>query len=139
MATCNKCGNTYYSKECPYCNNKELYNQNKKINKKINKKLLLISIGVIIIISLVSYKTFFQNPLIGTWKTKQTIFGMNKIIFKKNTMNTMGIVSEIKYKIDGNTITVIDKMGTGMQFHLINKNKMYNELMGMKIIYKKID
>ncbi len=64
---------------------------------------------------------------------------MPKIKFTKNKMITMGIISKVKYEIDGKTIYVTDETGTGMVFKMINKNTMYTEMLGGKIKYKKIN
>ena len=82
MANCEKCGNTYYSKECPHCkritwernlnkNNKTIYKnekqtkpENKNYSNNINNKnsnktiLIIIAIGVSIIAFLLIAKEY---------------------------------------------------------------------------------
>jgi len=138
MATCEKCGKTYYTRECLNCKDKT--NSEIKNQKKIKNKYLLIPISLIIIISILIYKIFFTNPLIGEWKTNtNNLMGINlgKIKFTKDKMIMMGIISKVNYEINGKTIYVTDETGTGMVFKMINNNTMYSETIG-KIKYKKI-
>jgi len=142
MAFCNKCGKKYLTKECLDCKDKES-NQNMMKNNRdrVSNKLLLIPATLIILISILSYKIFFTNPLIGTWKSEQkTILGMQlgKIEFTKDKMIMMGILSKVDYEIDGKNIYVTDETGTGMIFKIIDDNTMYSEMMGMKTKYKKV-
>ena len=152
MAKCLQCGKTYLTKECIHCRDqnyrynkeaiKSIQGENINNNKdKVSNKLLLISITLIVLISILSYKIFFTNPLLGTWESEQKSFmGMNlgKIEFTKNKMIMMGIVSKVDYEIDGNNIYVTDEMGTGMIFKIIDNKTMYSEMIGMKTKYKKV-
>jgi len=141
MAICEKCGKKYLSKECLRCKN-ENNNLNKINNQKINNKLLLIPTIILIITGILSYQIFFTNPLIGTWQSNQKkLFTINlgKIKFTKDKMIMMGIISKVKYEIDGKNIYVTDQTGTGMLFKIIDNNTISSELMGMKTIYKKIE
>jgi len=140
MAICEKCGKEYLTKECLRCQYKP---NTKKYNDKVDNKLLLIPATLIILIAILSYKIFFTNPILGTWQSEQKNFmGIkfgNKIEFTKDKMIMMGIISNVKYEIDGDNIYVIDKTGTGMLFKMIDKNTMYSELMGIKTKYKRIN
>ncbi len=147
MATCNKCGKQYMTRECLNCKKKEFNSgmvENIHINTnkdKVNNKLLLIPIGLIILISILSYKIFFTNPLLGTWESGQKSFiGMQlgKMEFTKDKMITMGIISRVSYEIDGDNIYVTDETGTGMVFKMIDNKTMYSEMMGMKTKYRKV-
>ena len=84
MATCEKCGKTYYTKECLNCKNMTEAEIRKIKKSKINIPLIItISISIITIgIGTIIYKKN-NNPLIGTWKSNKNIMGMGKIEFKE--------------------------------------------------------
>ena len=138
MSKCQKCGKTYYTRECLNCRDNKINTKNTNEYNHIIKYIIL----AIVSITTITITIFFNmnsNPLIGKWKIeKNTLMGMEKIEFTKDKMIMMGIVSKVDYEIDKNKIFVTDEMGIGMVFTLINENTLYSEMMGMKRKYKKI-
>lgn len=146
MAKCEKCGNQYYSKECPYC--KEIaWRKSQGINKTVNinknkMKSKIIATSLISIIAIIGFIIYNinSNPLIGKWKSNnRSLMGTIKIEFKENKMIFMGIVTKVKYEKDGNEVTVIDDTGTGMIYKIIDSDTIENNLMGLKTIYKRVN
>lgn len=141
MATCQKCGNQFYSKECPYCKEIEWKKNNNIKTTKTKSKTIAATIMttiILIVVGTIIYK-MNSNPLIGTWKSNKNIMGMGKIEFKEDKMIFMGIVSKVQYEKDGDDITVIDDTGTGMIYKIIDDDTIQNEIMGFRTIYKRVN
>jgi len=137
MATCEKCKTKYISKKCPKCNNlKSGYNEKEKKlnNKKIFASISILTISIISII-LINYNS---NPLIGEWNTKSNILGNHKIIFKDDSIETMGMISKVKYKIEDDRVIVTDELGIGTIIKIIDENTLESNLAGIKTAYKRI-
>ncbi|MBE0515519.1 hypothetical protein [Sulfurimonas sp.] len=130
---CEKCGKEYWTRECLNCKN------NPNANKKSNNLLLylIVTIVAIAIIALININ-INSNPLIGEWNSKSNILGKNKIIFKSDSIETMGMISKVKYDIEENRVIVTDEWGIGTIINIIDDNTLESNLAGIKTIYKKV-
>jgi hypothetical protein len=151
MAICNICNEFYIQKKCPNCYKEKSIKKKEKIiyreygrfeTKKDNtkKKYLIFMIPIIIILFSI-YNINESNPLIGKWKPiTKTIFSTGNIEFTKDKMYFGGIVTNAKYEIEENKVIIIDDMGIGVIYNIIDKNTISENMLGLgKVIYKRIE
>lgn len=150
MAYCEKCGESYLTRECLNCRDneyKKTLNSNNKVDgskynpsSSKNNKIIIPSILAIILVLAIVIFNMSSNPLVGEWKmTQKSFMGMGKLKFTSDKMIMMGIVSRVDYEIDGDEVIVTDETGTGMIYKIIDNDTIYSELAGMKMRYKRVN
>jgi len=133
MATCLKCGSKYLTKECQYCENK-----NSTRGLVINNKVAVVLIAVILSIIFMLVVTTKSNPLIGEWRSSSAILGNNKVVFRNNSMEMMGISSKVSYDIQDDRVIVTDSMGIGQIINIVDKDTLESNFAGIKTKYKRV-
>ena len=112
---------------------------NPKHHPRIVVTIACVLIGSVIV-AMVLYEA--PNPLIGKWKPqgKNVFPPTGDIEFSKDKVHLMGITTLAKYKINHDTITVIDpSTHTNITFFIKDEKTIESNLLGVKTSYKKVE